>query len=466
MKVLRNILLPILAVSGEDEDGSGEQGSVTVFSYDVDFDVSGIDFELNKNRAAFEAKINSRHAKFENFKYSENSDSEGAGAPGDASGELRKRRDASGEKWSVTADAQYTVQCSDNDQCKEDGKGAVQRAIEKSGTTTAITIDNTGTSALDCADGQNGGCSHFCTDNQCSCPTCWTLDGTDMRTCSPDAGTVGISCSSDAMEITIDKCVLAGNDVSKATLDDGVCKATDGGDNWIVTTALDGCGTSFNLDSASQVVDFSNTFAMPPTVVNGLVMSRSVGLDFQCQYETEIDDISAERTVIGGHVSTGLNGNGALDFALTFYTDSNYDTEINEDSTILVGETIFYNVAMQTPISGLEFTVLDCTVTDNDAGESYDIYAGQCPDKYVGTKQTSQSDAAELRFSYTAFQFASSNALEANEILACTVLVCDNSNSDSPCQSPPTCSRKRRSTSEWTDNATIFKVEAQLPHFK
>ena len=69
---------------------------------------------------------------------------------------------------------------------------------------------------------------------------------------------------------------------------------------------------------------------MPPTVVNGLVMSRSVGLDFQCQYETEIDDISAERTVIGGHVSTGLNGNGALDFALTFYTDSNYDTEINE----------------------------------------------------------------------------------------------------------------------------------------
>ena len=78
------------------------------------------------------------------------------------------------------------------------------------------------------------------------------------------------------------------------------------------------------------MVDFSNTFAMPPTVVNGLVMSRSVGLDFQCQYETEIDDISAERTVIGGHVSTGLNGSGALDFALTFFTDSNYNTEINE----------------------------------------------------------------------------------------------------------------------------------------
>ena len=72
-------------------------------------------------------------------------------------------------------------------------------------------------------------------------------------------------------------------------------------------------------------------------------MSRSVGLDFQCQYETEIDDISAERTVIGGSVSTGLHGSGALDFKLPFYTDSNYDKEIDEGSTILDGEKIFYN---------------------------------------------------------------------------------------------------------------------------
>ena len=78
---------------------------------------------------------------------------------------------------------------------------------------------------------------------------------------------------------------------------------------------------------------------------------------------------------------------------------------------------------METPISGLEFTVLDCTVTDNDAGESYDIYAGQCPDKYVKTKQNHQSNQSEIRFNYIAFQFASSNALEANEILSCTVLV-------------------------------------------
>ena len=33
---------------------------------------------------------------------------------------------------------------------------------------------------------------------------------------------------------------------------------------------------------------------------------------------------------------------------------------------------------MTRPIDGLVFTVLDCTVTDEAAGESYDILAGQC----------------------------------------------------------------------------------------
>ena len=144
------------------------------------------------------------------------------------------------------------------------------------------------------------------------------------------------------MEVTIDKCVLAGNDVSKATLDDGVCKATDGGDSWVVITALDRCGTSFNLDSASQG---TSTRYLDQTngIISGWLLkyirnaansgqwSRHVSVGLVFQYETEIDDISAERTVIGGNVSTGLNGNGALDFALT------YDTKINEGKLLQYG---------------------------------------------------------------------------------------------------------------------------------
>ena len=59
------------------------------------------------------------------------------------------------------------------------------------------------------------------------------------------------------MTVVVDKCVLEGNDVSTATLEDDVCGATEDGDNWIISTKLDECGTAFNLDSESQIVDFS-----------------------------------------------------------------------------------------------------------------------------------------------------------------------------------------------------------------
>ena len=78
-----------------------------------------------------------------------------------------------------------------------------------------------------------------------------------MKTCSPDDGTVTIQCDADAMSVTVAKCVLDGNDVAGATLVDGVCAATESGDDWIIETALDGCGTTFNLDAESQIVDFS-----------------------------------------------------------------------------------------------------------------------------------------------------------------------------------------------------------------
>ena len=47
---------------------------------------------------------------------------------------------------------------------------------------------------------------------------------------------------------------------------------------------------------------------MAPETVNGLVISRRLSLDFQCRYETSIDDISAERTIVGGSISSGLIG--------------------------------------------------------------------------------------------------------------------------------------------------------------
>ena len=105
----------------------------------------------------------------------------------------------------------------------------------------------------------NGGCSHFCDSNKCSCPSCWYL-GPDLKTCGPDADKVGITCDSNDITVSIDKCVLGDQDVSKATLADGTCKAKLEGDQWIIKTDLDDCGTEFSVDTASEIIDFRVRF--------------------------------------------------------------------------------------------------------------------------------------------------------------------------------------------------------------
>ena len=80
---------------------------------------------------------------------------------------------------------------------------------------------------------------------------------------------------------------------------------------------------------------------------------------------------------------------------------------------------VCFIVAIEEPISGLEFSVIDCTVTDEGANESYDIYRDMCVDKFVGTTVDGQSNTSEIRFSYLAFQFASATEDETREVLTC-----------------------------------------------
>ena len=85
----------------------------------------------------------------------------------------------------------YTDKCSTFEECEVPAADAVQAAIEGADgvDTGSIDIGEPQVETLSCADGTNGGCSHFCTDNVCSCPGCWGL-GVDMKTCSPFADSV------------------------------------------------------------------------------------------------------------------------------------------------------------------------------------------------------------------------------------------------------------------------------------
>jgi len=422
-------------------EGSGEEGDIITFNYDASFDVKNIDMTLVKNQDAIKAVLNSGKAVFYDFTF---------------------------DSDSIKSCADYTIACDDEDDCKSDGLSLVAQAIGRIGQeTTSIDIKSKGMERLNCADGMNGGCSHFCTNNQCSCPSCWLL-GPDLQTCGPEPNKVAINCESSDMNVTIDQCVLQGQDVSMATLDDGKCTAKLEGNNWVINTDLDGCGTEFNLDNDSEIIDFKNALTMAPEIKHGLVMTRQVSLDFQCRYDTSIDDISAERTIIGGSISSGLSGSGGLTFDLTFFTGSDYATPIDEDTRVLVGEKLYYNVAIAREIAGLHFSVLGCTVSDEKAAESYKIYKDMCVDKYVDTTVNKQSDASEIRFTYNAFQFASAKEDETREVLTCRVLVCDKNATDSVCSTPATCNtsdRFRRSISDdiKMQNAAIFEVQAQLP---
>jgi len=87
----------------------------------------------------------------------------------------------------------------------------------------------------------------------------------------------------------------------------------------------------------------------------------------------------------------------------------------------MVGETLFFSIEAAAGISGLIFTVLDCTVSDPSLGAEYDILGGQCPDKFVGTTRNTLSHAFMLQFSYTAFQFQGTTGPETQEKLSCSV---------------------------------------------
>ncbi|CAG5109735.1 Oidioi.mRNA.OKI2018_I69.chr2.g4234.t1.cds [Oikopleura dioica] len=95
-----------------------------------------------------------------------------------------------------------------------------------------------------CFDGNNGGCSHFCSEGVCSCPDCWTLDS-DGKTCliAPDKG--NITCGASGPTIFLDKCVVPEVDQASIHLNHDNCSAVeDGTTHWKITpSSFYDCGT-------------------------------------------------------------------------------------------------------------------------------------------------------------------------------------------------------------------------------
>jgi len=114
-------------------------------------------------------------------------------------------------------------------------------------------------------------------------------------------------------------------------------------------------------------------------------------------------DAQGGQEIENGVYETKTFSTGSLNFGLGFFTGSSYEVKVDADNNPRrVGNTIFFDVHALVPLDKLNFYVTDCTVTEDDTGNSYKIVADSCPDKYTRTKLESEFlTKTQIRFSYT-----------------------------------------------------------------
>ena len=127
-------------------------------------------------------------------------------------------------------------------------------------------IVSTASESVDCYI-NNGGCSHSCDrsgdQHYCRCPTCWKM-GEDQLTCRPMSDKIQTQCLSNAMEITVHKCVLQdSHDYTTAKMSDGDCAFKKNDDRLTVTMTnpLGECGMQLDYEDGQIIYSvFYNIF--------------------------------------------------------------------------------------------------------------------------------------------------------------------------------------------------------------
>ncbi|CAG5102879.1 Oidioi.mRNA.OKI2018_I69.chr1.g508.t1.cds [Oikopleura dioica] len=119
-------------------------------------------------------------------------------------------------------------------------------------------------SALDCFDGNNGGCSHLCTSGGCECPECWELDEFDSFNCKIQAGMATVTCSSTGTEILLNKCVAPDVEPDKINLNEPACHAVDFDDEHyrIATPSATSCGAMLHETEGVLHYEYITDFGM------------------------------------------------------------------------------------------------------------------------------------------------------------------------------------------------------------
>ncbi|CBY43271.1 unnamed protein product, partial [Oikopleura dioica] len=127
-------------------------------------------------------------------------------------------------------------------------------------------------------DGHRGGCSHSCTNGECSCPACWEL-GLNGKDCSPSPQETEVVCAADGITIKMSGCVIGDNEVQ---LIDGNCETTlnANGTESILATKLNECGTT--AFHKGDCIMFSNQVIFTPPPLNGIRLDKRIAAQVDC----------------------------------------------------------------------------------------------------------------------------------------------------------------------------------------
>ncbi|CBY10406.1 unnamed protein product [Oikopleura dioica] len=320
-----------------------------------------------------------------------------------------------------------TCECNEGNERADDGSCAPILVTD-----TPINEDPTNPTTppptLDCDDGNNGGCSHFCNQdlNICECPGCWMLRDDNAYECTPDPANIFISCEQSAMSLILNRCIYSNDVTDEITLSfkDNTCESLPvGSDQFDISTGLDECSTSINVDGDEIV--FDNTIMVKSRVNNhGIVMNSNVNIDVQCRFSSIISDVSSsEFTNSPATQEVGTTGSGVFQFEASFYDDEDFDSEAGPETEQMVGEAVFFGLSPSVPVEDLTFIVNDCSVTDGT--NSFPVYEDGCPNSVVNNDAVTQSflNSDSFHLSYTAFQFSGNSELQSME-MHCSLYVC------------------------------------------
>lgn len=411
----------LVAVQNEEQsqamqafEGSGTDEDIYHIKYKITFTVCNMDLTNKLNKEKLINTLNSGAAIMDNVKI----------------------EPADGNCYLVTADGFYSAECTDEKECLDEAELSLNNVLFGF---DDVSIQLKQIDKQTCGTDQ---CSHGCEDNKCICPSCWAL-GKDLQTCVPELANVIMECGPTFMELKMKECVLENLDLSNAGLSDKSCKAilTEGEDfngeaYYSIRTELDECSTDINLDKINKIADFSNAFSLSPESENGIIKAKTTMFDFQCRYPTTLTAGNDKTVEAGTSTQVGFSGSGQFDYSLNFYNDDTF-SEIVVDASVTIGETIYFALDAGKAINGLQFSVFDCEVSEDDL--SYKILDNRCPDEFVDTFVSSNAGTETVQMSYTAFQFDQNIMKQVETRLECSIEICNANDFNNACSSTPLC---------------------------